>query len=340
MKLICRAPVRVDFAGGFTDVEPYCTERGGAVVNATIGLYSYVSLNIRDGENLRIVSLDYGLSEEAKSIREMEYGGNLDLLKAGLKKMGINWGGEVKAWCDAPPGSGLGASAATAVCLLYAIDRLRSGKMRRERIAELAHLIEKEELGIWGGRQDQYASALGGFLFMEFKEKVEWERVKVSDEFVKDLERRLVLCFSGRSRLSGRIIYEVMGRYAEVLKLLDEMKEIAYAMKEAIIKGDIETVGKLMSENWERQKRLAAGISDPEIDRIFQIAKEEGAIGGKAMGAGGGGCILFLAEDGKVRKLKDKLKQGGIKVLPLKFVSKGVEIFKKGNQVFWQNSIS
>jgi D-glycero-alpha-D-manno-heptose-7-phosphate kinase len=329
MKIICRAPVRVDFAGGFTDVEPYCTERGGAVVNATIALYSYVSLDIREKENLRIVSLDYGLSEEAKSIREMEYGGNLDLLKAGLKRMGINWGGEVKAWCDAPPGSGLGASAATAVCLLYAIDRLRGGKMRREKIAELAHLIEKEELGIWGGRQDQYSSALGGFLFMEFKEKVKWERLEVNDEFVKELERRLVLCFSGRSRLSGRIIYEVMDRYEEVLGLLDEMKEIAYYMRDAIIKSNIDAFGELMSENWERQKRLTEGISDPQIEIIFQIAKEGGAIGGKAMGAGGGGCILFLARDDGVEELKNILGRRGIKLLPLRFVRKGVEIFGK-----------
>lgn len=331
MKIICRAPVRVDFAGGFTDVEPYCTERGGAVVNATIALYSYVSLDIREKENLRIVSLDYGLSEEAKSIREMEYGGNLDLLKAGLKRMGINWGGEVKAWCDAPPGSGLGASAATAVCLLYAIDRLRGGKMRREKIAELAHLIEKEELGIWGGRQDQYASALGGFLFMEFKEKVKWERLEVNDEFVKELERRLVLCFSGRSRLSGRIIYEVMDRYEEVLDLLDEMKEIAYYMRDAIIKGDIDAFGELMNENWERQKRLTEGISDPQIEIIFQIAKEGGAIGGKAMGAGGGGCILFLAKEDRVEELKGILERRGIKLLPLRFVRKGVEIFERKN---------
>ena len=331
MKIICRAPVRVDFAGGFTDVEPYCTERGGAVVNATIALYSYVSLDIREGENLRIVSLDYGLSEEAKSIREMEYGGNLDLLKAGLKRMGINWGGEVKAWCDAPPGSGLGASAATAVCLLYAIDRLRGGKMRREKIAELAHLIEKEELGIWGGRQDQYASALGGFLFMEFKEKVKWERLEVNDEFVKELERRLVLCFSGRSRLSGRIIYEVMDRYEEVLGLLDEMKEIAYYMRDAIIKSNIDAFGELMSENWERQKRLTEGISDKQIEIIFQIAKEGGAIGGKAMGAGGGGCILFLARDDGVEELKNILGRRGIKLLPLRFARKGVEIFERKN---------
>jgi len=164
---------------------------------------------------------------------------------------------------------------------------------------------------------------------MEFKEKVKWERLEVNDEFVKELERRLVLCFSGRSRLSGRIIYEVMDRYEEVLDLLDEMKEIAYYMRDAIIKGDIDAFGELMNENWERQKRLTEGISDKQIERIFQLAKEGGAIGGKAMGAGGGGCILFLAKDDGVEELKNILGRRGIKLLPLRFVRKGVEIFEK-----------
>jgi D-glycero-alpha-D-manno-heptose-7-phosphate kinase len=171
---------------------------------------------------------------------------------------------------------------------------------------------------------------------MEFKEKVRWERLEVSDKFVKDLERRLVLCFSGRSRLSGRIIYEVMGRYKEVQGLLDEMKEIAYYIKKAIANGDIETVGKLMEENWERQKRLTKGISDQQIERIFQLAKEGGAIGGKVMGAGGGGCILFLAEENKKEEIKGKLEKEGIKVLPLKFVKKGVEILGEKNFKYLQ----
>ncbi|MGB9877346.1 MAG: GHMP kinase [bacterium] len=332
MKVLCRAPVRIDFAGGFTDVEPYCLQRGGAVVNATIGLYSHILLELKEGANLKITSLDYGLSEEARSIREMEYGGNLDLLKAGLKRMGIDLGGEVKAWCDAPPGAGLGASAATAVCLLYALCKMRGSKMGREEIAELAHRLEKEELGIWGGKQDQYASALGGFLFMEFAEEVKWQRLEASKEFKKLLEKRLVLCYTGRSRLSGKIINEVMGRYKKVIGLLDEMKEIAYNIKKAILEGDIEAVGKLMEENWRRQKKLAEGISDAQIEQIFRVAKEGGAIGGKAMGAGGGGCILFMAKEGREKELKEKLESIGIKILPLKFVGKGVEILKKNIQ--------
>lgn len=328
MRITCKAPVRIDFAGGFTDVEPYCKERGGAVINATLGLYSNVSLNLRRGDNLRLISLDYEESEEVRSIREMEYGGNLDLLKAGLKRMGVDLGGEVRVWCDAPPGAGLGGSAATAVCLIFALDKLRGGNMKPEEIAEVAHRLEKEELGIWGGRQDQYASALGGFLFMEFSgEGVRWQRLKLRGEFIKELESRLVLCYTGRSRLSGTIVGEVMGRYKrekDVEKLLDEMKEIAYIIKEAFIKEDIEKIGRLMKENWERQKRLMEGISNPEIEEIFRLAGEE-TVGGKAMGAGGGGCLLFLGREKKAGKLKEKLEGKGLRILAVRFVSKGME---------------
>ncbi len=327
-RFVCKAPVRVDFAGGFTDVEPYCKERGGAVVNATLGLYSHISLELKRGGNLKLVSLDYETSEEAKTIREMEYGGNLDLLKAGLKRMGMDLGGEVKAWCEAPSGAGLGASAATSVCLLFALDKLRGGKMKPEEIAEMAYLLEREELGIWGGRQDQYASAVGGFLFMEFTSEVKWERLKIRQEFIEQLEKRLVLCYTGRSRLSGGIVGEVMNRYKgnkNIMRLLDEMREIVYILKEMFIREDIEGIGELMEENWERQKRLAPGISDAQIEDIFSLAKKEGAIGGKAMGAGGGGCLLFLMRENKSERLKEKLEEIGLRVLPVKFVEKGVE---------------
>jgi len=328
MKVICRAPVRIDFAGGFTDVEPYCSDRGGAVLNAALGLYSHISLDLRKGSNLKLISLDYEVSEEARSIREMEYGGNLDLLKAGLRIMGGDMGGELRAWCEAPPGAGLGASAATAVCLLFALDRLAGGNMKPEEIAEAAHRLEKEELGIWGGRQDQYASALGGFLFLEFSQEVKWQRLELKEEFTEELGKRLVLCYTGRSRLSGAIVEEVMRRYKRdksVEKLLDEMKEIAYAMKEAFIKEDIEGIGKLMKENWEREKMLAEGISNIQIEEIFQLVEKEEAIGGKAMGAGGGGCLLFLAKKNGEGKLREKLEGKGLRILPVKFVEKGVE---------------
>lgn len=331
-KIVCRAPVRVDFAGGFTDVEPYCKEKGGAVLNATLELYSYISIEPWEGKNIKLVSLDYETSEEASSIREMEYGGNLDLLKAGLKKMEVDLGGEVRAWSEAPPGAGLGASAATAVCLLFAIDKLRDGNMSPEEIAEMAHRIEREELGIWGGRQDQYASALGGFLFMEFTDEVKWQRLALDKGFIKELEERLVLCYTGRSRLSGRIVEEVMNRYKmekNVEKLLDEMREITYTLKNRFMERNIDGIGKLMRENWERQKRLAPAISNTQIEDIFKVA-EDVVIGGKAVGAGGGGCLLFLAKENKGEKLRQKMEEIGLKVLPMRFVEQGVEVVNKG----------
>lgn len=326
-KVICRAPVRIDFAGGFTDVEPYCAEKKGAVLNATIGLYSYISLDLKEGDNIKLVSQNYDTREEVRSIREIEYGGNLDLLKAGLKRMNIEFGGEVKAWCEAPPGAGLGASAATAVCLIHALDKLRGGNMTPEETAETAYRLEREELGIWGGRQDQYASSLGGFLFMEFTPAVKWRRLELGRDFVKELESRLVLCYTGRSRLSGGLVRDVMDgykRYKHIEKLLDEMKEIAYTINEMFKEENIKGIGELMKENWERQKRLAPAISNTLIEEIFQLTERE-IIGGKAAGAGGGGCLLFLAKENLGPKVGEKLAKIGFQVLPVRFVGEGVE---------------
>ncbi|MBC7328594.1 GHMP kinase [bacterium] len=325
--MIFRAPVRIDFAGGFTDVEPYSSERGGAVVNATIGLYSYISLDLREGSNIKLVSLDYDLSEEARSIREMEYNGNLDLLKAGLKRLGMELGGEVQAWCEAPPGAGLGASAATAVCLIYAIYHLMNKKASREEIAEMAHSLEIEELGIWGGKQDQYASALGGFLFLEFTDRVRCVRLKLREEFIKELEQSLLLFYTGTSRLSGKIVGEVMERYKnekEIGELLDEMKEIAYELRHALEREDIADIGRLLSHHWERQKRLLPEIGNVQIDEMFRYMKELGGIGGKVLGAGGGGCILFVVEKDRRKALEEAISEKGCKLLPVKLVKRGV----------------
>ncbi len=328
--LVCRAPVRIDFAGGFTDVSPYCRERGGAVVNATINLYSRIRLELKREGGLKLTSLDLNQSVEAESIRKMEYNGNLDLFKSALKRMNMDIQGEIIGKCDAPPGSGLGTSAATAVCLIGTLDYLQKGHLSPREIAEMAHRLEREELGIWGGKQDQYASALGGFLFLKFGEETKVERLKIGKDFVETLEKSLLLCYTGKSRLSGNIVKEVMERYrrGEVVSYLDGLKEIAFQMKDALLEEDLFSVGELLEKNWEYQKMLFPSITNEYIERLFGLAKEEGAIGGKALGAGGGGCLLFLCYPEKRGFLRSRMKEAGARILNFRFRQKGMEVKK------------
>ena len=277
-----RAPVRIDFAGGFTDVKPYCVENKGAVVNAAINRYSYVSLWI-GGDELKLTSMDYNQSISSKSLRDMEYDGNLDLFKAALKRLRLDIKGEIKARCDAPPASGLGTSASLGVCLIGVLNLIQDKRLSLYEIAELAHRLETEELGISGGRQDQYASALGGILYQEFDEAVHTSPLRISEATLCNLEKHLILCYTGKSRLSGDIVGSVMERYKsgdkEVKNLLDEMKSIAQETKDALLKGDVIALGRLMSENWERQKRLYPGISNEYIEHLFRVAENSGSIG-------------------------------------------------------------
>jgi D-glycero-alpha-D-manno-heptose-7-phosphate kinase len=327
-----RAPVRIDFAGGFTDVKPYCVENKGAVVNAAINRYSYVSLWI-GGDELKLTSMDYNQSISSKSLREMEYDGNLDLFKAALKRLGLDIKGEIKARCDAPPASGLGTSASLGVCLIGVLNLIQDRRLSLYEIAELAHRLETEELGISGGRQDQYASALGGILYQEFDEAVHTSPLRISEAMLCNLEKHLILCYTGKSRLSGDIVGSVMERYKrgdkEVKNLLDEMKAIAQETKDALLKGDVIALGKLMSENWERQKRLYQGISNEYIEHLFRVAENSGSIGGKAMGAGGGGCLLFLSAPDTEHILRRKLQEEGAEIIDMSFSLTGLVVWRE-----------
>jgi D-glycero-alpha-D-manno-heptose-7-phosphate kinase len=193
--------------------------------------------------------------------------------------------------------------------------------------------LETEELGIWGGRQDQYASALGGILYQEFDEAVHTSPLRISEATLCNLEKHLILCYTGKSRLSGDIVGSVMKRYKrgdkEVKNLLDEMKAIAKETKDALLKGDVIALGRLMSENWERQKRLYPGISNEFIEHLFKVAKNTSALGGKAMGAGGGGCLLFLSQPDAEHILRENLKEQGIEIIDFSFSFSGLVIWKE-----------
>ncbi len=327
--LRARAPVRIDLAGGWTDVPPFSTEVGGAVVSGAINRYTYVTMIPHDSEQIQIESADFDRYLEVKSFRDIEYDGNLDLIKAAIHRLGIQQGMHLYVRCDAPPGSGTGSSASISVALIGILNRLQNDKLSVHEIARLANYLEVEELNLAGGKQDQYAAAIGGLTYMEFEDPaVNVSPLKLSPDTLCELEKRLVLCYTGKSRISSNIIEIVMGAYRQrvptTVDALHRLKAIAREMKSALLAGDLTSFGALLGENWECQKRLDKSVTNSDIEALFETALANGAISGKATGAGGGGCVVFYAKPDQEHVLRRALEGLGAQIIDFNFDLSGL----------------
>ena len=343
-----RAPVRTDFAGGWTDVALFAREHPGAVVSAAINIYSYATakrtqprgtgksenrdkrLGAAADNSIRIYSADFDIFEEAAEIKELEYDGNVDLAKAAVRRMKVDFGLEIITRSNAPAGSGLGTSASMGVALVGALARLAGSELLPYQHAEIASSIERHELGILGGKQDQYASAIGGINFMEFcGEEVEPSKLSLSLDCIHELEKNLVLCYTGTSRLSSNVHENVVEAYLAghegTLNALSNLKRIALDMKGALLQGDLSRFGSLLNENWDNQKRLHPSVTDARIDSLFDLALNSGAAGGKASGAGGGGCLIFYCADDREHAVRRELKNAGCDIIDFSFDFEGLQ---------------
>ncbi|MBM4032774.1 MAG: GHMP kinase [Planctomycetes bacterium] len=331
-----RAPVRIDFAGGWTDVARFAQESAGAVANAAISIYSYASVSrdeAREGAKggIRIYAADFDLYIEASDIRRLEYDGNADLVKAAIRHLNVDESFSITTRSDAPPGSGLGTSAAMGVALIGALSRLVGRPLLAHEVAELASEIEREELHILGGKQDQYASALGGVQFMEFfGETVRAAPLRLAAATEFALQKHLVLCYTEQSRLSGDIHQRVTDAFARgepgTTGAMADLKRIAREMKDALLLGDLDAFARLMSENWENQKRLHPSVTNARIEELFAIAARAGAAGGKACGAGGGGCLVFIAQPDREHLLRQALRDAGARIIDFVLDHAGLQV--------------
>ena len=325
-----RAPIRIDLAGGWTDVPPFSEREGGAVLNATINRYTYATLHVRDDDRIRIISADFEQFLEVADFRRIEYDGNLDLIKAAVKVLDVGIGMDIYVRCDAPPGSGTGSSSSISVALIGLLNRVQKTKLSPHEIAKLARRLEVSELNIAGGKQDYYAAALGGVNFLEFEDPtVSSSRLPVAPEVRRDLEKQLVLCYTGQSRLSGNIIARVMGEYergeGRTVNALRNLKRIAHEMKDALLSGDLPAFAMLLAENWENQKALHPATTNERVDHLFGVARAAGALGGKACGAGGGGCILFFCRDNTEHLVRKALIEEGARIIDFNLEDEGVQ---------------
>ncbi len=348
MLIRTRAPVRIDFAGGWSDVALFTEESKGLVVNGAINRYAYATLVCESQtefpdsvelqrileKKIRIYSADFDTFVEAEDVRQLEYDGNIDLVKAAVRQMSLQFGSfDLITQSNAPPGSGLGTSAAMGVTLIGVLGALKDVTYLPYQYAELASSIERHELGILGGKQDHYASAVGGINFMEFQdEEVKTSSIKLPARIQYELEKNLVLCYTGQSRLSGNIHQNVTQAYKSgepsVRKALDNLKAIADSTKTALIRGRLTEFGELLTENWNNQKKLHESVTNEQIDKLFKIALEHGAIGGKACGAGGGGCLLFYCQPTREHNVRQKLEEAGMRIIDFNFDFNGLQVWR------------
>jgi D-glycero-alpha-D-manno-heptose-7-phosphate kinase len=329
-----RVPLRISFAGGGTDVPPYCDERGGAVLNATINRYAYATLRETEDDRFTVKSIDYDASISYGIEDSFIYDGQLDLAKGVLdhfrKQNGFSNGLSVYLHNDAPPGSGLGSSSAITTALIVALAEYQHRPMDSYQIAELAYRIERLDVGIKGGKQDQYAGVFGGFNFIEFNNKITVVNpLRLRQDLLCELEYSLIFAYIGGQHFSGHILDRQIGNYEKRLgntvNALDGLKALAYEMKNALLRGELLRFGELLDESWQNKKEMAEGISTPWIDQIYAAVKQVGVLGGKITGAGGGGFMFFYCEPEKRFVVQEKLKEMGAQLVTFSFTTEGAQ---------------
>jgi len=321
------APVRLDLAGAWTDVPPFSAREGGVVVNGAIGLRAHAQVTV-GGPRLRLVSEDLGQELECADSAGLVIDGRLDLLKAALRMFPVQSACTLTTRSDAPPGSGLGSSGAMDVALVAALTRARDERLSERDLAEQGWYLETVEARVPGGKQDQFAAALGGFHRLSFRDPdVGVEPITLDPAFAAALERRTVLCYTGRSRVSGDTIARVMGAYERgdrpVVAALRALKDVAERMAEALRAADLARVAALLSENWRHQQALDGGMRTDEMARLERALGDAGALGGKAAGAGAGGSMFFVTRDDPGPAIA-AARAAGATVLPVAWSAEGV----------------
>ena len=329
-----RAPLRIGLTGGGTDVDPYASKKGGAVFNSTINRYAYCTITPTDDHKLSVHSTDYGKYEAYLDGGPLPLNGNMDLVKSVTNHFGVTDGFKAFLQSEAPPGSGLGGSSTVIVSIIAAVCEWQGIKMTSYDTAQLAYHLEREVIGLKGGKQDQYAAVFGGFNLMKFSGSgVDVNRVRVLPDTVNELQYRSVLCYTGKTRESAGIIQSQMDSFksGQNEAALDASKELAFTMSRALEKGDIREAGEILDQSWAYKKQFSNKITNPEIDGMYNAAKEAGAIGGKISGAGGGGFMFFICRYDAKYDVAKKLSSMGAKVSDFMFEPNGVTSWRYNN---------
>lgn len=333
-----KAPLRLGLAGGGSDVSPYSDIYGGLILNATINLYAYCTIEECEDGKITIDSDDSGCHKSYPVATSLPIDGDANLIKGVYNRLVKDFAIPVRSfkittYNDAPAGSGLGTSSTMVVCILKAFIEWCSLPLGDYETSRLAYEIERKDLGLSGGKQDQYAAAFGGFNFMEFKDDlVIVNPLKIKRWIVDELESSMVLYFTGASRSSAAIIDEqkknTMAGNTVAIEAMHRIKQSAIDMKLAILKGDTGEFARILGQAWEDKKKMAGAISNPTIQKAMDVALASGAKAGKVSGAGGGGFIMFVVDPTRKKDVEKALGELDGFVMPFQFTEGGAHGWK------------
>lgn len=340
MIIRARAPLRLGLAGGGTDVSPYCDTYGGLVLNATIDKYAYTTIEPATNGRVRFVAADRQEEWEAEALPKFDFDNKLDLHKGVYNRIVKQFNrGEplsltLTTYSDAPPGSGLGSSSTLVVSMIKAFVEWLNLPLGEYDIAHLAFEIERIDVNLSGGRQDQYAATFGGFNFMEFNsgDRVVVNPLRIKNWIISELEASFLLYFGGVSRQSAEIIDEqvenVKRKELKSVEAMHALKSEATQMKESLLKGDFDSFVNSMRAGWEAKKRMAKSITNQRIEESYEIAAKAGMKAGKISGAGGGGFMMLLVDPAKRMDVIRALNKTEGQIYSCHFTKNGTEGWK------------
>lgn len=327
--IIVRAPLRISFVGGGTDLPDFYHNSPGRVISATINKYVYAVIN--PAPLLKGIYARYSTIENVKSVKELKN----DRIRESMLYLKVNDNMEIGTFSDLPVGTGLGGSSSFTVALIKGLTTYQGRRLDKRDLAEASCKVEIDLIKEPIGKQDQYASAFGGFNIFQFNpdESVDVEPILLDYKKKIDLENQMLIFFTGITRKASSVLQEQKSNISSKFKTLKTMAKLVDTFKNKLIKGDVEAMGNLLHQNWLMKKKLASKISSDVIDEVYNLGMRNGAWGGKVLGAGGGGCILFFVPSEKREKIRASIKRKAQKSnllnfqeIPVKFVHSGVEI--------------
>ena len=334
-----KAPLRLGLAGGGSDVSPYSDIYGGLILNATINLYTYCTIEETYDGLITIDSDDARCYKSYWVAEQLEIDGEASLIKGVYNRVMRDFdislrSFKITTYNDAPAGSGLGTSSAMVVCILKAFIEWLSLPLGDYEASRLAYEIERKDLALSGGKQDQYAAAFGGFNYMEFlpNDFVIVNPLKIKRWIMDELEASMVLYFTGASRSSAAIIEQQQKNTSSgnqnAIEAMHRIKQSAKDMKLALLKGDMNEFARILGQAWEVKKKMANAISNPMIQEVFDVAMSAGALAGKVSGAGGGGFVMLMVEPTRKKEVVNALKKLNGFVMPFQFTEGGAHGWK------------